>query len=143
MKIADGFVEADFTKGFLDHSGPYFLKETKGSTIVGLRVQRAHVNYIKVAHGGVLTTLADVALSLQVHQSETPNLPVSTVSLTTNFLSGAKLDDWIEATAEIDRIGKKLAYVSGAIKCDDRAIMTMDRRIQYISSKVMDCQITY
>jgi len=125
MKIEDGFVEADFTKGFLDHSGPYFLKEGENGTVVGLRIQKPHVNYIKMAHGGVLTTLADVALSLQVHQSETPNLPVSTISLTTNFLSGAKLDEWIEATATIDRIGKKLAYVSGSIYCGDRAIMTM------------------
>ncbi len=123
--IPDGFEPAQFTKGFLDQSGPYYLKEVAGGTVVGLRVQKSHVNYINVAHGGVLTTLADVALSLQVHQSETPNLPVSTVSLTTNFLSGARLDEWIEATATIDRIGKKLAYVSGAICSGDRAIMTM------------------
>lgn len=121
-----GFVPAQFTKGFLDASGPYFLKEEVDNIIVGMRVQAHHVNYIKVAHGGVMTTLADVALSLQVHRSETPNLPVSTVSLTTNFLSGAKLDDWIEATAHIDRIGKKLAYVSGKIVGSDKTILTMN-----------------
>jgi uncharacterized protein (TIGR00369 family) len=123
--IPEGFEPAQFTKGFLDQSGPYYLKEMTGGTVVGLRVQKSHVNYIKVAHGGVLTTMADVALSLQVHQSETPNLPVSTISLTTNFLSGAKLDEWIEATASIDRIGRKIAYVSGSICCDDRVVMTM------------------
>ncbi|MEP2989163.1 MAG: PaaI family thioesterase [Parasphingorhabdus sp.] len=133
--IPDGFEPAQFTKGFLDQSGPYYLKEVADGTIVGLRVQKSHVNYIKVAHGGVLTTLADVALSLQVHQSEIPNLPVSTVSLTTNFLSGAKLDEWIEATAIIDRIGKKLAYVSGAICSGDRTIMTMSGVFNVFRSK--------
>ncbi len=126
MKIEEGYVEANFSKGFLDQSGPYFLKQGSDSTVVGIRIQKSHVNYIKVAHGGVLTTLADVALSLQVHQSETPHLPVSTVSLTTNFLSGAKLDEWVEATGTIDRIGKKLAFVSGSIWSGDRTIMTMN-----------------
>lgn len=135
VDVPEGFKPALFTKGFLDESGPYFLKETDVGTIVGTRVSKGHVNYIKVAHGGVLTTLADVALSLQVHASETPNLPISTVSLTTNFLSGAKLDEWIEATGTINRIGKKLAYVSGSIWCGDRAIMTMSGVFNIYRSK--------
>ncbi len=78
-----------------------------------------------MAHGGVLATLADVALSYQVYASEEGGLPVSTVSMTTNFLSGARLGDWIEASGTIDRIGKNLAYTSGAIRCGERRLMTM------------------
>lgn len=134
-EVPEGFKPAQFTKGFLDESGPYYLRETGENTIVGTRISKSHVNYIKVAHGGVLTTMADVALSLQVHVSETPNLPISTVSLTTSFLSGAKLDEWIEATGKIDRIGKKLAYVSGSIWSGNRTIMTMSGVFNIFRSK--------
>ena len=120
-----GFVPANFSAGFLDLSGPYFLREDGATTIVGLRVQERHGNYIGVAHGGLLATLADVALSYQVHASETPRLKVATNALTTNFLAGVKTGDWLEANCRIDRLGKRLAYTSGEIRRGDEVVMTM------------------
>jgi acyl-coenzyme A thioesterase 13 len=122
----DGFVPARFSPGFLEISGPYFLKRDGGSTIVGCRILPQHMNYIDVAHGGVLATLADVALSFALYNSIPEKMPVSTVSMTTNFLGGAKLGDWVEASAIIDRIGKRLAYVHGSIHSGDRLLMTMN-----------------
>ncbi len=123
--IPAGFEPARFSLDFLDQAGPHYLKKTDSGIIVGIRIRPEHVNYIQVAHGGVLTTLADVALSIQLHRSETPPLPVATISLTTNFLSGAKLGDWLEATARIDRKGKRTAYTNGEIRCGDTLVMTM------------------
>jgi acyl-coenzyme A thioesterase 13 len=124
--IPQGFAPANFSPGFLDLSGPYFLKQGDGPAIIGCRVTDHHMNYVGVAHGGVLATMADVVLSYQVYASETPGLPVSTVSMTTNFLSGARLGEWIVGRGTIDRMGKKLAYVHGSIWCDDRILMTMN-----------------
>jgi acyl-coenzyme A thioesterase 13 len=45
--------------------------------------------------------------------------------MTTNFLSGARLGEWVEASRAIDRIGAKLGYVHGSIWCGDRTIITM------------------
>lgn len=121
----DGFVPARFSGQFLLDAGPYYLRKTDACTIVGLRVRQSHVNYVGVAHGGVLTTMADVALSLQPHLLDPAGLPVTTVSLATNFLAAAKHGDWLEAECRIDRAGKRLAYVSGRIFCKDKLLMTM------------------
>lgn len=121
----DGFVPARFSGNFLRDAGPYYLRKTDACTIVGLRVRQSHVNYVGVAHGGVLATLADVALSLQPHLLDPEGLPVTTVSLTTNFLAAAKLGDWLEAECRIDRAGKRLAYTSGEIRCDGKVLMSM------------------
>lgn len=123
--IPAGFEPANFSPGFLEHSGPYWLAAAVGYTIVGLRIGEQHANYLDVAHGGVLSTLADVAMSFKVHASERPRLNVVTNSLTCNFLDGARLGDWVEAHARIDRIGKRLAYTSGHIRCGDKHLMTM------------------
>lgn len=123
--LPDGFKPAKFAAGFLDLSGPYFLKKAEQGTLVALRVLETHANYLGVAHGGVLTTFADVALSFQIHDSERPALPVVSNTLTTNFLSGAKVGDWLEAHCRIDRLGKKLAYASGEIKRGEEVILTM------------------
>ena len=120
-----GFAPADFSAGFLDLSGPYFLRDNGAATTLGLRVQERHGNYIGVAHGGLLATFADVALSYQVHASETPRLKVATNTLTTNFIAGVKSGDWLEATCRIDRLGKRLAYTSGEIRRGDEVVMTM------------------
>ena len=120
-----GFRPANFSAGFLDRGGPYWLGKAEGRTIVGLRIGEGHLNYQDVAHGGVLTTFADVALSFALFASEQPPLPVATATLTVNFLGAARLGDWLEAEARIDRIGKRLGYASGAIRCRDETIATM------------------
>lgn len=120
-----GFAPARFTPGFLDHGGPYWLKPMEGRTLVGLRMAAHHMNYRDMAHGGVLTTLADVALSYQVFASEDPPVPVATASLTTNFLAPARLGDWLVADARIDRIGGRSAHVSGQVLRGDEPLATM------------------
>lgn len=120
-----GFAPARFTPGFLDHGGPYWLKAGDGGTLVGLRMADHHMNYRDMAHGGVLTTLADVALSYQAYASESPPVPVATASLTTNFLGPARLGDWLVADARIDRIGGRNAHVSGRIMRGEDVLATM------------------
>lgn len=119
------FRPAGFAPGFLDRGGPYWLRAGDGADIVGLRIGEGHLNFQDAAHGGVLTTLADVALSWAVHRSETPAVALATASLTVNFLGAARLGEWIEAEARIDRVGKRLAYTSGTIRREGEAIATM------------------
>lgn len=135
LPVPEGFVPARFSPGFLDLSGPYFLKREAGSTIIGCRMTAQHMNYIGVAHGGVLATFADVALSFALYDSSPVKIPVSTVSMTTNFLGSAKLADWVEASATIDRFGKRLAYVHGSIQSGDRVLMTMSGVYSIIGPK--------
>lgn len=121
----EGFVPADFTPGFLDHGGPYWLKPVGSRTLVGLRLAQHHMNYRDAAHGGVVATLADVALSYQAYASEEPPVPVVTSSLTVNYLSPAILGRWIVADAQIDRIGGRQSHVSGKIYDGDTILATM------------------
>lgn len=121
----EGFISANFSPGFLDHGGPYFLKRDGGRTLVGLRIEPHHINYHDVAHGGVFTTFADVALSYQVYRSADPPLPTVSVALTTQFLGPARLGDWLVAEARIDRLGGRTAHVSGRIVRDEDVLATM------------------
>ncbi len=125
--IPEGFAKAEFTPGFLDHGGPYFLKERAGGPmVVGLRICAHHINYQDAAHGGVISTFADVALSHAVYDAERPRLAPATITLQVNYLEGAKLGDWLEADVRIDRIGGRTAYTSGTIMRADTAIATMN-----------------
>ena len=124
--IPTGFTRADFTPGFLDHGGPYYLAPREDAPmLVGLRICDHHINYKDAAHGGVISTFADVALSHAVYDAERPRLAPSTVNLQVNYLKRAKLGYWLEARVRIDRLGGTLAYTSGEIVRGDEPIATM------------------
>jgi acyl-coenzyme A thioesterase PaaI-like protein len=73
----------------------------------------------------VISTFADVALSHAVFDAERPRLAPSTVTLTVNYLSGARLGDWLEARVRIDRLGGRTAYTSGVVWCGEEQVATM------------------
>lgn len=126
MDIPSGFEPAGFTPGFLDHGGPYYLgAAVDGVRLVGLRIMPHHINYQDAAHGGVISTFADVALSHAVYDAERPRLAPSTVALTVNYLAGVRLGDWLEARVRIDRLGGRTAYTSGGIWRSDEQVATM------------------
>lgn len=126
MEIPSGFEPAAFTPGFLDHGGPYYLGAVvEGVRVVGLAVRPHHINYQDAAHGGVISTFADVALSHAVYDAERPRLAPSTVTLTVNYLAAAKLGDWLEARVRIDRLGGRTAYTSGGIWRGEQQVATM------------------
>lgn len=124
-KVPDGFRSADFTGAFLQRIGPYFVKQEQQRWLVGQHVEQQHVNYLGIAHGGMLSTLADVGLSIQPFLSERPNPEVTTTSMTINFVAAAKLGDWLVVDARIDRISKRIAHVHGSILRDDEVLVTM------------------
>ena len=123
--IPEGFSEADFGGQFLKHNGPFYMKREGECWLVAQRVSAKHVNYLGIAHGGMISTLADVALSAQPFFSERPNPAVTTSSMTLNFVSAAREGDWIVAETIIDRLGKRNAQVHGRIHRDGETLATM------------------
>jgi acyl-coenzyme A thioesterase PaaI-like protein len=130
--IPAGFERADFTPGFLDHGGPYYLgAAVDGVRVMGLMICAHHINYQQAAHGGVISTFADVALAHAVYDAERPRLAPSTVSLTVNYLAAAQLGDWLEARVRIDRLGGRMGYTSGGIWRGDEQIAVMSGVFAY------------
>jgi len=121
-----GFEPARFSPGFLDHGGPYFLQRAAARPrAVGLRIMAHHLNYKDGAHGGVISTLADVALSHAVHDAERPRLAPSTIALQVSYLAAARLGDWLETRVTIDRLGGRTAYASGRVLRAGETVATM------------------
>jgi len=124
-EIPAGFRPAEFGGPFLDRNGPFYTMRDGDGWQVGQWVERQHTNYLEMAHGGMLATLADVSLSLQPYLSEQPNPAVTTSSLTVNFVAAARLGDWIVADTTMDRLGKRSAQVHGRILRGEEVLVTM------------------
>ncbi|MEO8652947.1 MAG: PaaI family thioesterase [Ramlibacter sp.] len=131
--IADT-VEPDIPEGFkrLEAGGPYFrqmgpaylrLGDDGKSGVLALRVAVNHLNVQGICHGGMLTTMADSALGMNLSLARGRRGGQVTVSLTADFLSGAREGDWLEAHVVITRMGKRLAYASCDLKVGDRHVL--------------------
>lgn len=107
---------------FLDLLGPFFHRRDDDGLVIGLRVGEKHLNARERAHGGLLMTLADIALGYATSLSVDPPARLTTASLTTDFAGSARLGDWLEARCDIQRLGNRLAFANVYISVEDKRI---------------------
>jgi acyl-coenzyme A thioesterase 13 len=108
--IPDGFEPILLESPFLELVGPFYYKREGNRLIVGMRVTKKHCNSMGFAHGGLLSTLGDLAIGLDVVIPGQRLKPTVTVNLSIDFLKSAKLDDWLEAAVEIQKAGTSLVF---------------------------------
>src|SRR6267142_1516311 len=78
----------------LELIGPLYCRGEGDDLIIGLRVEAKHCNARGTVHGGILATLADVALGYTMAFSSTPPANLITANLTLDFAGTAKIGDW-------------------------------------------------
>jgi len=120
--VPRGFKKLFRSSPFLDLIGPLYYKPRKSGFIVALRAAEKHCNARGLVHGGVLMTLADIALGYRLATQENPPAALSTASLTADFVGTAKCGDWIEAHVDIQKLGGRLAFANAYIVCDGNRI---------------------
>ena len=63
-------------------------------------------------HGGVLSTLADIALGYNAALSDDVPVPLVTASLNIDYAGSAKLGDWIYIDTDVHKVGRKMAFAN-------------------------------
>jgi acyl-coenzyme A thioesterase 13 len=118
-----GFEPLFRTSPFLETVGPFFYRKESRGFIVGMRVLPKHLNARGSAHGGLLRTLADVALGYRAALSQDPPAALTTASLCADFVGAPKLGDSVQAHVEVQRIGSRLAFANAFLTVDgDRLV---------------------
>lgn len=84
--------------------------------VLGFRVQPHHCNPRKICHGGLMMTFFDFLLpTLSRFDEDADDAFTPTVSLTTNFMAPALLDDWLEGRAKTMRRTNGLVFIDGTV----------------------------
>ncbi len=112
LPIPEGFKPLKHLAAFMEMLGPIYVKTVDKSRIVAIRVGEKHMNMAGIAHGGMLVTLADSALGINLSYHEDPPRRLVTVNLSTDFLQPAMRGDWLEAHVTVQRMGIHLAFAS-------------------------------
>ncbi len=107
MEIPREFRSLFRTSPVLDLIGPLYCRGEGVDLVVGLRVGAKHCNARGTVHGGILATLADVALGYTIAFSSTPP-----ASLATNF----------EAHVDVQKRGSRLSFANCYITVNGQRI---------------------
>ena len=123
-EIPDGYVRMNWFQGFGRQIGPLYERVNPDKTYTrAFLVGEPHTNGMKNCHGGMLMAFADTAFGHAVSIARPDHYWV-TVRLLTDFLSSAKLGDWVEGTGEVAGIDDDLFTIKGRIWCAERTLMS-------------------
>ncbi len=104
---------------FLERAaGPVWERSGDGPLVVGLRIAPEHANTWGAAHGGLLSTVADVAMGAAVGRAAGPPLPVL-VGLTMDFVRSVPVGGWVEVRTEVLRTGGRLGFCRADVHADE------------------------
>ena len=121
--VPAGFAPLARTSPFLDLTGPFFSRRDDAALCVAFRVAPQHVNGRGFAHGGVLATLADVALGYAAAFSVDPPAALLTTHLDADFAGAARIGDWVEARVDVQHVGSRLAFANAYLCVGNRRIV--------------------
>lgn len=107
-----GFAPIFRTSPFLETIGPLYSAGSGATLVIGLRVQEKHTNARGTLHGGVLASIADVALGYGLAMSTQPPTSMVTANLSVDFAGSAQIGDWIETSLDIQKIGSRMAFAN-------------------------------
>lgn len=120
--VPDGFQLLPWHRGFGRQVGPLFEKRNDTGITRAFRVEEHHTNGMMNAHGGMLMTFADMAWGAAVERDE--DSWWVTVRLLCDFLSGAKLGEWIEGHGAVLSENDGVFTVEGHIWSGERTLLT-------------------
>lgn len=121
-----GFVRATHGGPYAADLGPFWVERGERLVRLGLRVRRRHCNSAGAAHGGMVASLADLglihAVSVLRERQGQERVPLSTVSMSIDYLGPAPEGSWLEIASEVTRLGGSLAFVEGSMTAEGRRV---------------------
>jgi len=110
--IPAGFAPIFRTSPFLETIGPLYSVGSGATLTIGMRVAEKHTNARGTLHGGVLASIADIALGYGLATSTAPPTSMVTANLSVDFACSAQVGDWIETSLDIQKVGSRMAFAN-------------------------------
>lgn len=121
--VPAGFEPAPLDEGFLDLVGPlHACKRTDGTHVIGLRATAAHENRHGMVHGGLLATLADVAIGMNLARVTGDVETALTLNLAMDYIDVARAGDWLEAKVSLTKVAGRVRFGDCEITVNKRLV---------------------
>ncbi|MDG1663714.1 MAG: PaaI family thioesterase [Pseudomonadales bacterium] len=122
-QIPDDFTLVPAGVGFADVLAPLFVKQSEEETVLGMRVEKNHLNGINICHGGVSMILADICCAWNIRRRLDEGNAPATLNLSFDFLSVAKRGDWIETHLDLIAVKRRVGFAGGTVACGEKTLV--------------------
>ena len=106
--------------GFGELVGPFWRR---GDGHFGFVVEKKHLNFADIVHGGMLTPFADQAMGMTA-QRATGGKPHATIELNIQFVGAVRLDEFVEAHCEVVRLTRAIIFMQSKLAVGTRIVAT-------------------
>jgi acyl-coenzyme A thioesterase 13 len=121
MSVPDGY-EMFSASPFGALVGPLYVGWRDSRPTLAVRVGADHGNRGGRAHGGLMMTVADIAVTRAALERVPPNAKVATADLHIAFLESVSEGEWLEAIPSIDRVGRALIHGSCLLEAGTKTV---------------------
>ena len=122
-RVPEGFRALEGLSPFNALVGPLYERRRGDAVSIGLALEAKHMNSRGICHGGVLATLADLALGYAMLAKTGDRGGFLTAHLSVDYAGSARVGDWVESKVEIQRVGARLAFVNCYLICGEKPIV--------------------
>lgn len=119
--VPEGFSRLEKRSGFLRTCGDFYVHDEQ--PILAVRIVAQHLNYVRIAHGGFLSTVADSAFGVILRRLSASQAPAITINLNVDYIGAVREGDWLEAHVEVLKSGGRFLNASCLLKVDGRLVL--------------------
>jgi uncharacterized protein (TIGR00369 family) len=129
----DGFERHYRSSPLTDPWEPLYSRRRDDSLQLGLWIAKPHTNSRGFAHGGLVSALADNAMGLSCGLGLEGANGLLTVNLALDFLSVAKVGQWLQVEPTTVKRGRSLCFASALVTADGKPCARASATFQVVS----------
>lgn len=122
VQIPEGYKQLAGVSPAEDDIGPFYYKKVDTGLQMGFIARHKNCNGLGTVHGGVLMCFADYAATMLALSGVRENC--ATISFTSDFMSAAKLGDWVEANGVVVKRTGSLTFLRGQLLVEEELVMS-------------------
>ena len=131
--VPEGYTPINNHYGFVKWVGPLYCKGSGEGEVIAVRVEERHCNGGNVAHGGMVSTMADIAIGYHLVRSGRPARWSLSLNLNMDFIGTAPMGSWLEARPRLRRVGSTVAFVDCELTAAGQLVASATSVLKLIS----------
>jgi acyl-coenzyme A thioesterase 13 len=142
-EIPEGFsrVQRPQPNPFNELVGPFYSRRAGDAISLGMRIEARHCNSRGICHGGLLATLADVALGYACVAAGSPEGKSNsfvTTNLSVDYLAPAHVGDWVQSDVKVLNPGSRTATANGFLVANGNPIVRASATFRMLKARAPD-----
>ncbi len=137
--IPEGYEIVQRTLGptFAGLAGPFYAKRQGRELSLGLRIEQRHLNSRGTCHGGLLATLADIALGYACVAADEDGQSRNfvTIDLAVEYLAATREGDWLYSEVKVVHADTRTALAAGHLLVDARPVARISANFRMARAK--------